>query len=237
MPVNIDTVYQTVQALANKEQRGYLTPQEFNLFANQAQLDIFEQYFYDLNALREKRPQSFEIGDSVSHIMEKLEPWYSLSITTSGGANIRNLPSGRTGKLFFTDSAGSLREISERSKEEILNIMGSSWHLQGSDEIFYVQRGHKSIEVFNLGVTSTLALGVLVERILGQPSLVYWGYMVVNEKAIYNPNASVNFELDSSEQPDLVAKILKLAGISIEDQELYQAGATEESLNIQQENK
>ena len=31
--VNIDSVYQTVQALANKEQRGYLTPQEFNLFA------------------------------------------------------------------------------------------------------------------------------------------------------------------------------------------------------------
>ena len=27
--VNIDTVYQTVQALANKEQRGYITPQEF----------------------------------------------------------------------------------------------------------------------------------------------------------------------------------------------------------------
>ena len=24
MPVNIDTIYQTVQALANKEQRGYL---------------------------------------------------------------------------------------------------------------------------------------------------------------------------------------------------------------------
>ena len=45
--VNIDTVYQRVLALANKEQRGYITPQEFNLFANQAQMDIFEQYFYD----------------------------------------------------------------------------------------------------------------------------------------------------------------------------------------------
>jgi hypothetical protein len=31
--INIDSVYQTVQALANKEQRGYITPQEFNLFA------------------------------------------------------------------------------------------------------------------------------------------------------------------------------------------------------------
>ena len=49
MAVNINTVYQRVLAIANKEQRGYITPQEFNLFANQAQLDIFEQYFYDLN--------------------------------------------------------------------------------------------------------------------------------------------------------------------------------------------
>ncbi len=35
--VNIDTVYQRVLALANKEQRGYITPQDFNLFANQAE--------------------------------------------------------------------------------------------------------------------------------------------------------------------------------------------------------
>ena len=40
MAVSIDTVYQTVLALANKEQRGYITPQEFNLFANQVQLEI-----------------------------------------------------------------------------------------------------------------------------------------------------------------------------------------------------
>jgi hypothetical protein len=50
--VNIDTVYQRVLAEANKEQRGYITPQEFNLFANQAQNEIFEQYFYDLNQFR-----------------------------------------------------------------------------------------------------------------------------------------------------------------------------------------
>ena len=39
------------------------------------------------------------------------------------------------------------------------------------------------------------------------------------------------------QQADLVAKITKLAGISIENQELYQAGAAEEALNTQQENK
>ena len=49
MAVSINNVYQKVLAIANKEQRGYITPQEFNLFANQAQMEIFEQYFYDLN--------------------------------------------------------------------------------------------------------------------------------------------------------------------------------------------
>ena len=49
MAVSIDTVYQRVLAILNKENRGYVTPQEYNLFANQAQLEIFEQYFFDLD--------------------------------------------------------------------------------------------------------------------------------------------------------------------------------------------
>ena len=47
--VLIDTVYQKVLAFANKAQRGYINTQEFNLFADQAQMEIFEQYFYDIN--------------------------------------------------------------------------------------------------------------------------------------------------------------------------------------------
>ena len=77
--VNIDTVYQTVQALANKEQRGYITPQEYNLFANQAQQDIFEQYLYDLEAFRERRPMQHQLGDSVSMLMNKLKNFYSIN--------------------------------------------------------------------------------------------------------------------------------------------------------------
>ena len=44
--VNVDTVYQKVLALANKEQRGYITPQEFDLFADKAQLEIINDYFH-----------------------------------------------------------------------------------------------------------------------------------------------------------------------------------------------
>ena len=43
--IQVDSVYQRVLALANKEQRGYITPQEFNLYANHAQKEIYEHIF------------------------------------------------------------------------------------------------------------------------------------------------------------------------------------------------
>ena len=74
MAVNVDTVYQKVLAIANKEQRGYITPQEFNLFANQAQHDIFEQYFYDLNQFSRVLGNSTEYSDMVNLLEEKISP-------------------------------------------------------------------------------------------------------------------------------------------------------------------
>ena len=68
--VSIDTVYQRVLALANKEQRGYITPQEFNLYANQAQMDIFEQYFYDLNQYKRIPGNDSEFYDMIDLIEE-----------------------------------------------------------------------------------------------------------------------------------------------------------------------
>jgi len=70
MAVSVDTVYQRVLAIANKEQRGYITPQEFNLLANQAQMEIFEQYFYDINQFERVRPNNTEYSNPL-HILEE----------------------------------------------------------------------------------------------------------------------------------------------------------------------
>lgn len=45
----INTVRNTVLSVLNKNNYGYLSPSDFNLFAKQAQLDIFESYFYQYN--------------------------------------------------------------------------------------------------------------------------------------------------------------------------------------------
>ena len=71
--ISIDTVYQRVLALANKEQRGYITPQDFNLFANQAQMEIFEQYFYDVNMARKGQGNDTVYADIDDMLEEKLQ--------------------------------------------------------------------------------------------------------------------------------------------------------------------
>ena len=72
MAVSIDTVYQRVLTLANKEQRGYITPQEFNLLANQAQMEIFEQYFYDIDQYRRRPNNNHAYSDILSNLEEKI---------------------------------------------------------------------------------------------------------------------------------------------------------------------
>ena len=49
MAINVDTVYKTVLLILNQQQRGYMTPDEFNKVATQVQLNIFEKYEDDLN--------------------------------------------------------------------------------------------------------------------------------------------------------------------------------------------
>ena len=69
---NIDTVYQRVLALANKEQRGYITPQEFNLLAGKAQNDIFEMYFHDYKTALLSPGNRSKSSDDADMLREKI---------------------------------------------------------------------------------------------------------------------------------------------------------------------
>jgi hypothetical protein len=217
MAINIDTVYQTVQALANKEQRGYITPQEFNLFANQAQQDIFEQYIYDIQAYKRQGPNALSLGDSVNTIHTKLNTFLVLSNVAGGTA----LPTSNYYGQIYLGQGGTRRALKQVDPDTVTDLN---------------MDGPKSIQVWDK--TGQITSGVKVERLnIKSPPTCYWGYVVINEQAVYDPSASSNFVIHDSEQSDLVIKILKLAGISTEDQQLYSAASAEDGLNTQEQNK
>ena len=103
MSVSVDTVYQRVLSILNKEQRGYVTPQEFNLFANQAQMDLFEQYFYDINQFGRMHGNDTEFSDMLNILNEKINLFEVTSAMTYAG-NYWSTPSDlyRIGTLIYT---------------------------------------------------------------------------------------------------------------------------------------
>jgi len=222
MAVSVDTVYQRVLAIANKEQRGYVTPLEFNLYANQAQMDIFEQYFYDLNQFLRTPGNDTEYSDVVSIIEEKI----NLFETSASGTDTSVFPGFY--RLGSVQSSGVEIEKLEHKDYKIINR--SPLTKPTKERPVYFKQGN-ILNVFPSAITSSTVNVFYIRR----PVTVGWGYVVTLEKALYSANRSTNFELHASEETDLVIKILALAGITMDDQALYQIASQEDIKNTQSE--
>ena len=220
MAVNIDTVYQKVLMLANKEQRGYITPQEFNLFADQAQLEIFEQYFYDMNFYLLKLGNSKEYSDIRDNLSEKIAVF-----ETTGSIAAGALP-GNVYRLGTVAFGGT--EVEEVQYNEILYINKSPLTKPTTTRPVYVRTGENSIQSYP-------TLSNMTCSYIKKPNPPKWSYVVVNGKAMYDNSQVKHFELHESEEGELVYKILKFAGVSMRKDDVAQMAQGLEAANVMQE--
>lgn len=72
MAINVNTVYKTVLLILNKEERGYVTPDEFNKISAQVQLEIFGNYHNDLNQQLRVPQSDTDYADRVALVDEHL---------------------------------------------------------------------------------------------------------------------------------------------------------------------
>jgi hypothetical protein len=236
MAISVDTVYQRVLTLANKEQRGYITPQEFNLLANQAQIAIFESYFYAKNQRDRAEPaRTNEVDESdIGELLgAKLNPFRSVENVEVNAGTQNTFPATvgvdgvqidvfQTGRVFYND-----RVAKKVSINEFNSIASSARHNATSNaEAVYTDSLVTSRDILIRSAGSNLASGVTVEC-FRVPRTVRWPYVVIQNKALYNPTDAVrqDFELHKSETDTVVNKILELAGIVINKVGLAQTAA------------
>ena len=240
--VNIDTVYQRVLALANKEQRGYITPQDFNLFANQAQMEIFEQYFYDINLARKTQGNDTVYADVDDMLEEKLQVFEKIDFPSSWG--VGSLSASRIIPdyvyridviYYYINGDAHLCEILNW-KDYIHARNGAGYLIQPTPQRPIAAREGNQLVVSDTNY-SHITDSVQV-HFFNKPSKVNWGYIVMNNKAMYNQGGgTVHFELHPSEETQLVNKILKLAGIAIQQPDIMTAGQCMDMATIQQQPK
>ena len=245
MAVSVDKVYQKVLALTNKEQRGYITPQEFNLFADHAQLKIFEQYFYDLEQRQRAIGNELDYGDIVSKLEEKISMFervdHFVGVQPSGevlvSTNISGLHKLGGVKVKYGVS-GSYINADKIPSNELNKYVNSPLAAPSKSNPVYTKYSSVGdslkIKVFPAPVEAGDAVNV---DYIAKPLNPNWTYFISGNNALYNPNG-VNhrdFELHGSEENNLVVKILQLAGVAIKDFNLVQAVGQKEVNTIQQQ--
>lgn len=92
----INSVRNTVLSILNKNNYGYISPSDFNLFAKQAQLDLFEDYFYGYNSQISKenvRRSGTGYADITKGIEEAIDVFSVTNALTANDLNQYYLPS------------------------------------------------------------------------------------------------------------------------------------------------
>ena len=226
----INDVRNTVLSIISKDNRGYVTPDEFNLFAKQAQLEIFEQYIYSYsNSINKQNVRMFGEGytDVPKNIGEVIDEFSVLTTLTY------SIP------YFFTPvdyyylervmyNNIETEKVSQRKISALLNS-----NLTATDVSYPVY----TLQESGLIVYPTTIVNNITAQYIRYPKDPVWSYTNISAgQPVFNASAFnyQDFELPLSDFANLVVKILQYAGVSIREAEVVQAAKSEEIQDSQQ---
>ena len=231
MAINVNTVYQTVLSILNKESRGFLTPDEFKRIGAQVQLDILDQNFYDYNkaVVRHNAGRAVEdYGDIPEKIQQKIDPFYKTSDITLVAGKI-TIPSD-VYKIINVTTTDKLLQIEKVNKKNLSYLLSSPLTKPTTSFPVYYQTDTEF-------VTNPTLTGDLTVEYIKTPDDPVWNKTTDSNGAMtYSSSGSTNFTLHESDRVQLVIGILKYAGLVIADPSVIQAASGEENKTIQLEN-
>ncbi len=231
-------------AVLNKDNNGYITPEEFNLFAKQAQLELFEEYFYNYkNALnlQNRRLSNSGYADIPKQLAEVIDLFTKREDNLTYSSNAFTLPDDwyTINTVFYNTTT----EVERVNQNKITQLVAShltapttaypAYYLTGAtDSTPTPTSPGNSMIVYPDTITTDV--DVLYVRYPSDPK---WTYTTVSGSPVFNQSAAdyQDFELPISDQVELTLKILQYAGINIREIEVAKLAAGEEAINNQQE--
>ena len=224
--VSIHNVYKSVLTILNKENRGYVTPREFNDYARQAQLEIFESYFSKANFSIEN---DSDYSDIRKNVEEKISFFENHDTLTTG---TYTNPSGASTSDYFAFPTNFYR-LSYLEKD------GTMIEEIGGKRFLFVNSSPLTKPTLKNPVYITHEGGVVIKPTgqdninigyVRKPNDPNWVGGTTNGQILVNPAAADfnNFELHPSEEPELVAKILAYTGVTLKAPDVVQAAAAKD---------
>jgi hypothetical protein len=239
----INDVRNTVLSIISKDNRGFITPFEFNLFAKQAQLEIFGQYMHNYsNAINNQNGRMHGEGytDIPKNMAEVIDTFSTFAPLSYNGITSRfNLPADYyfLEKLIYNNNT----EIEKVSHRKILNLVNANLTAPTTSYPVYTM-DQNGIVVYptTIAPPAPYSSTSISAQYLRYPKDPQWTYSTSPlGDPLFNPGAPgsttyQDFELPLDDFANLVIKILEYSGISIREQDVVAAAKAEEVQDIQQ---
>lgn len=238
---SVESVYFALKDLANKDQRGFITPTTFNRFAQVAQLNIFNSLFVDARKDKVARLRNIEgarpLG-SKKQIKEDLSFFSKEAVLTQSDGvfskpdDLARVISLRTnGKFMFGQSNSTNIDI-VYDEEKLYYILNSSLSVPTDSRPIAVLGN--DVEVFPTSIKKIKMryykypegkLATTGARTAATPK---FGYTVSNGVESYSAASSVDFELPDHYEAQLVVEMAKLIGVNLKDADVFNYASTEQ---------
>jgi hypothetical protein len=240
----INSVRNTVLSILNKNNYGYLSPSDFNLFAKQAQMEIFEEYFSQYNKIindENVRKSGTEYADSKKTLEEAIETFSVTSTLTqvSASSNRYFLPSITTTgfdyfmivKILCYSASGLSRSYlgeAEKVSHSKITLLENSNLTSPSRKYPAYSQQDGILTVIPSSINQPAAVDANYIRYPKDPK---WTFISLSGgEPIFNQSQPdfQDFELPLEDEYRLVIKILQYAGLSIREIPVVQFGGLEE---------
>lgn len=224
----IDLVYKTLLTILNKENQGYVSPTEFNVIANNVQMEIFRGYFEDINAdqVKENRGYSNKRYANLTFIgRQKMAELAEIAPIIKEAGRFR-LPNdlyfieddGVTVRTFSTD--GSIKVVNKEAGEVVEEVeRGVLGYLNRSiskpSEAYPVYERYDKHLIISPSTVESVNI-----RYIRKPKAPQWTYFVLPDGTeVFNPasNTFQDFELHESEFSNIVTRMLTYFGITLRE--------------------
>lgn len=233
--IGTNQVRNVVMELLNKNNHGYCSPFEYNTFSQLAQMEIFEDLFYQYtNWLNKenKRMSNTEYANIPKNIREQIDVFATYTttgnFTYNSGTNLWSYTGSdlyRAGNLSLVNAQGKKIDIEEVNKSEINKHINSNMIAPTFTYPIYEKIGD------SFRIYPTLTSGYSAELFfLRKPKNPNWTYVNSNGNPVYNASATdlQNFELHPSNYVPLIIKILGYMGLNLREEQVIQVANNEE---------
>jgi len=206
--MTIDQAYLFVQYVANKNQNGNITPDNFNLLAPIAQMSVINDRVGNLKKYRPHDPVP-PYGWGISQkIREEMQ-----ALLVSTGIGINN----STGRATMPTDILYLDTIVTANNRVATEVSVDEWYKLNISVI--------KVPTVNNPVFSRVApefrflpfaLTSASVFYIRKPTTPVWAYTIVSGRPVYNSGSSQGFELSETTHLEICAKILQTVGVNLD---------------------